>query len=365
MITPKLNCTHCGSPFPANGFPHLCPQCGGLFDYALPLLYDPSLVDGSQPGIWRYRFSFGLADEVKPVSLGEGNTPLVWGELFGRLVAFKCDYLNPTGSFKDRGTTLIVSLLKATGVSEVVEDSSGNAGASLAAYAARSGIKARIFIPGSASGPKRRQIEAYGSTLVNIQGTRSEVAEAVEEEASNGAIYASHAHLPFFIPGNATTAFEIFEQLGCLPGAVVSPVGQGGMLLGLHRGFSAIKEHEGLSSTPKLVGVQARACGPLWEWFKVGHGDIIPAAENPTLAEGVRVRSPVWGRAVLDAVGESKGVVIGVEEDDILPGRDQLARKGFYVEPTSAVVWDGFSQVINELPDPVVIVLTGVGYKYE
>ena len=135
----------------------------------------------SQPGIWRYRHTFtGLPADFPAVSLGEGSTPLLWAEAFGRQVAFKCEYLNPTGSFKDRGTTVITTFLKSRGVTAAVEDSSGNAGASFAAYAARAGIKAGIYVPAAASGPKRQQIEFYGAELHPIEGTRSDVTTALE-----------------------------------------------------------------------------------------------------------------------------------------------------------------------------------------
>jgi len=178
-----VSCTDCGQAYPPNGFPYRCPSCGGLYDSPSPLNFDPAQVDCSQPGIWRYRHTFGLPDETEAVSLGEGNTPLVWAEAFDRRVAFKCEFLNPTGSFKDRGSAVIVAWLRSRGILEIVEDSSGNAGASLAAYASRAGIKAQIFVPESASGPKRTQIEAYGAELTLVPGTRTDVAGAVKKNS--------------------------------------------------------------------------------------------------------------------------------------------------------------------------------------
>jgi threonine synthase len=340
-------------------------------------------VDRSLPGIWRYRHTFGLAPDLEPVSLGEGNTPLVWAQAFGRRVAFKCEFLNPSGSFKDRGSTVIATWLQAHGVAEAVEDSSGNAGASFAAYAARAGIRARIFVPESASGPKRRQIEAYGAELVPVSGARSNATEAVKKVAAEGVAYASHAYLPFYLPGYATAAYEIFEQLGQMPGTLVLPVGQGGLLLGLARGFDALRvanvggslssrsTPEGSQESaggevagPELIGVQARACAPLWAMFMAGSEGLGFVAENPTLAEGVRVLHPLRGEAVLAAVAASRGCVCAVDEEEILPGRQALARLGFYVEPTSAIVWSALGQMLSNLPDPVVVILTGSGYKY-
>jgi threonine synthase len=284
---------------------------------------------------------------------------LIWAEAFGRKIAFKCEYLNPTGSFKDRGTAELVAFLKSRGVTEAVEDSSGNAGASFAAYAARTGIRARVFVPESASGSKRRQIEAYGAELIPVAGARSNTAEAVRKAADAGAVYASHAYLPFNLPGYATMAYEIVEQLGHVPSAVIVPAGQGGLLLGAWRGFLARSPREFQKDAPRMIGVQAAACSPLVE----ERGK--KKEEGPTLAEGVRVSHPLRRETVRKAVEASYGTLIAVDEEYILPGRDALAQKGFYVEPTSAIVWRALEEVLPNLPDPVVVVLTGSGLKYQ
>ena len=364
MVPIEITCTKCGLGYPAEGVPYCCPSCGGIYDFRGPLSFDPQQVDRSQRGIWRYRHTFGLPPEAEPVSLGEGNTPLVWVNAFSRKVAFKCEFLNPSGSFKDRGSSVIATWLQSRGVTEAVEDSSGNAGASFAAYAARAGIKARIFVPESASGPKRRQIEAYGAELVPISGSRSDVAKAVKQAADEGATYASHAYLPFNLPGYATAAYEIFEQLGKMPGAVIVPAGQGGLLLGLVKGFEVLRITNNSIATPKMIGVQARACAPLWAMFTSGAEGLALVVENPTLAEGVRGRYPLRGDAVLEAVTLSRGAMVAVEEQEIMPAREALAKLGFYVEPTSAIVWPALSQMIKILPDPIVLILTGSGLKY-
>lgn len=363
----KISCTDCGGAYPADGLPYRCPACGGLFDFPDPLPFDPLQVDCSQPGIWRYRHTFGISLDSEPVSLGEGSTPLLWADVFGRKVAFKCEFLNPSGSFKDRGSAIITAWLLSRRIAEAVEDSSGNAGASFAAYAARAGIKARIFVPDSCSGPKRRLIEAFGAELVRVPGSRSDAAEAVRAVADGGNVYASHAYLPFNLPGYATIAYEVFEQLGYkMPGSLILPAGQGGLLLGIVRGFDALRIASIPSSiTPQIIGVQARACAPLWVMFTIGRSGVGSVAEDPTLAEGVRVRYPLRLDAVLRAVEASQGSMCVVEENEILPGRDALSRLGFYVEPTSAIVWSALSQSIKDLLDPVVVVLTGSGYKHE
>ena len=358
-----IRCTNCGSPFPEEGIPYRCPKCGGVYNYESFPRYDPTRINPELPGIWRYRYSFDLPEAAPLVTLGEGNTPLIWAEAFGAQVAFKLDYLNPTGSFKDRGSAPLVSFLLTRGAQAAVEDSSGNAGSSFAAYAARGGLRARIFIPDSASGPKRAQIEAYGAEVVRILGPRSNAADAVKRAAEQGAVYASHAYLPQLLPGYATLAYELVEEMGDAPGTVITPVGQGSLLLGIGYGFQALQQAGVIDRMPALVGVQARACAPLWAVFHYGTAGLGWVGEAPTLAEGVRIKHPVRGDALIKMVEDSGGTFVAVDEEEILPGRDELAHKGLYVEPTSAIVWNGLAQLREKVSGPIAVVLTGSGFK--
>lgn len=363
MTLALIACTNCSLPYPETAVPYHCPRCGGLFDFSEWPAYQASQAGRDLPGIWRYRANFGLPDTVQPVSLGEGNTPLVWAEFEGREVGFKLEAQNPSGSYKDRGSATLLGFLLSRGVTSAVEDSSGNAGASFAAYAARAGVNARVYIPDSASGPKRSQIQAYGAELVRIMGPRSNAAEAVRKAADEGAVYASHAYLPFGLPGYATIAYELFEQAGQSPGTVVAPVGQGNLLYAIGRGFGAMKKAGIISEIPVLVGVQARACAPLWAVFHYGTAGLGWVTEGETLAEGVRVKHPLRGDALMRLLEQSKGSILAVDEEQILPGRDKLARLGFYVEPTSALVWDAMLQLAGNVPQPEVYILTGSGLK--
>jgi threonine synthase len=356
-------CSNCRRPYPADGAPYRCPVCGAHFDLLDFPAFDPDDKDAKQIGIWRYRNLFGLSDDSEIISLGEGNTPCIWGQVADHPVAFKLDFLNPSGSYKDRGTTVLVSFLKSRGVTKAVEDSSGNAGASFAAYAAKSAIQARVLIPDSASGPKQKQIEAYGAEVIRIMGPRSNAASAAQKMVESGWVYASHAYLPQGLAGYATLAFELYEQLPGAPGTVVIPAGQGNLLLAVGHGFKALQKAGLIAELPCFVGVQARACAPLWAVFNYGATGMGWTAEGETLAEGVRVRYPVRGDAVLQMVRASKGFFVVVDEEEILPGRDAFARQGLYLEPTSAIVWSALKQVLGKVPEPVVGVLTGSGLK--
>jgi len=358
-----IHCRACHKPFPIEQFPHRCPECGDLFGFSPGLEIISEIIEPDLPGIWRYRNRFSLPDEAPVISLGEGNTPLVWSNVGDKQIGFKMESQNPTGSFKDRGTAVLMSWLKAAGIQEAVEDSSGNAGSSFAAYASQAGIRGKVFIPDSASGPKRQQIESYGSEVVPIPGPRSKAAEAVLKEVESGAVYASHAYLPHGAAGIASIAYELFEEIGGAPESIILPVGHGSLLLGISLGFQALFEAGSISRLPKLICVQAAVCAPLYEAFHTDSLEISPVHEGKTMAAGVSISDPYHGKQVLEAIRNSGGSILKVEEADILKGHEQLANLGLYVEMTSALVWGGLKQVQDSIPEPIVCVITGHGLK--
>jgi threonine synthase len=358
-----FSCGNCGGAYEAQAFPYCCPTCGGLYELHLPLVAEIPDPPIPRRGLDRYRSMLPLPPEAPLVSLGEGGTPLLAHHLDEREIYFKCEHLNPTGSFKDRGTAVIVSALVNQGIHEAVEDSSGNAGASFAAYCSRAGIRACIYIPEYAAGPKRSQIERMGAEVIAVPGPRSAASKAARRRAETGAAYASHAHLPHVHAGMATMALELVAQLERAPRAIVTPVGQGTLLLGLYDGFHALVAAGRIDSIPQMVGVQARACAPIWAAHAFGSQAAASMVEGETLAKGIRIAEPLRKEAVLAAVRQTGGRILAVEEPQIQAGRDALAAAGFYVEPTSAVVWPALREVLPELPDPVVVVLTGSGFK--
>lgn len=358
-----IRCRNCGTPFPFPDFPYCCPRCGGLFGFVNGLRFASKDIKPDLPGIWRYRSSFSVPKGAPILTLGEGNTPLIWGEAFQKKIGFKLESLNPTGSFKDRGSAVLVSWLLAAGIQEAVEDSSGNAGASFAAYASRAGIQGKVFIPDYASGPKRNQIESYGAKVIPVPGPRSKAAAAVLEEASRGTAYASHAYLPHGTAGIATIAYELVEELGAAPGTILVPVGHGSLLLGIWLGFQALRESGSIAGLPKMIGIQAGACAPLFKASQDSQNKPSPVSERKTLAEGVAIAEPFHGVSVLEAVRNSQGFFLQVKEDRIREGQKALASQGIYAEMTSALIWDGLRQLPEEIPQPVVCIITGHGLK--
>jgi len=363
----SLQCTDCGRDWPLDPTRWRC-DCGGLLEIEGAPSFDPTLVNESEHTLWRYRAALPVPDGATPVTLGEGGTPLVAAEWGGRPLYLKAEHLNPTGSFKDRGAALLVTALKAAGAREVVDDSSGNAGAALAAYAARAGLCATVYAPAHASPVKQRQIAVYGAEIVLTPGPRSEASRAARRAVENGAVseaaYASHAYSPFFAQGMKTVPFELWVQLEKrAPGSVVVPVGHGGLLLGLHRGFAELLAAGLIDRWPRLFGVQALACAPLARAWERGASDVEPVEERATVAGGVRIAAPPWGRAILAGVRESDGSILALPDGEILAAQEKLAHQGVYVEPTSALVVAALERLGDRLGETPVAVLTGSGFK--
>lgn len=359
----NITCRGCKSAYPLEKFPHLCPVCGDLFGFRAGLDYSTENTEVDLPGIWRYRKSFCLPENAPVVTLGEGDTPLIWSDIGGKEVGFKLESLNPTGSFKDRGTAVLASWLVAAEIKAAVEDSSGNAGASFAAYASRVGISGKVFVPAYASGPKRNQIQSYGAEVIPVPGPRSKAAEAVLKEVEEGAVYASHAYLPHGIAGIATIAYELYQQIGAVPGTILMPVGHGSLLMGIAMGFDAMFKNGEISRVPRLIGIQAASCAPLWKAFSMDSSDPVEVDQHQTAAEGVAISNPYHGREVLAAVNRSGGIFLQVQEEEIVSGHQNLAEMGIYVEPTSALVWAGLELFAAKMPDPIIGIITGHGLK--
>ena len=363
-----LYCEICGQRMEEQSLPWRCP-CGG------PLTCDPDAFryapDPSLPGLWRYASSLPVADPKNAVYLGEGMTPLVpakWDYGTGTAeILCKMDTFNPSGSYKDRGAAVAISRLRELGLTKLVEDSSGNAGAAMAAYAAAAGIACDIFVPASASEGKCVQIAAYGASLRRIPGPR-EAAAAAAEEAAQSDYYASHNWNPYFPEGIKTYAFELFEQLGDQsPDNLVVPAGQGSLISGAWKGFSEIVAAGRTIKIPRIFGIQSEHCAPFCHAWNNGDATTSPFEKKPTIAEGIASAFPVRPSAVLNMVRGSKGAFVAVKEAEIWAAFEKLAQAGIYVEPTSAAALAGLSRLWEEgaiRPDEcTVVLLSGFGLK--
>jgi len=374
----------------ADPAPLACPACGAEYvdrwrctcGHPLEFARQP-LPDGPAPdpasfdtreGLWSFQAFLPVEQQV---SLGEGMTPLEDAPAWD--AQFKLEYVFPTGSFKDRGATATLSRALELGVDRVVEDSSGNAGAAIATYAARAGIDAEIYVPASVKQSKLRAIEAAGATPVRVEGSRQDVTDACVEAAvgedkgstgdgqpgddgASGAWYASHAWNPAFFAGTATVAYETALQRDWeVPDAVVTPLGHGTLFLGAYRGFRALKAAGWTDSIPRMYGAQAAGYAPIAAEL---HGT---DEGTNDVADGIQIRDPVQKDAILAAIEETGGDAIALGEEPVADELQRLHGAGFYTEPTCAVApaaLRAYRERGEIHPDEdVVVPLTGSGLK--
>jgi threonine synthase len=290
-------------------------------------------------GLWRYE-PWLAASRVPELSMGEGQTPLLTAGSDLPEMHLKLEFVSPSGSFKDRGAVVLVAAAVHRGAARLIADSSGNAGSAIAAYAARAGVPCTVFVPQATSAGKQRQIEAYGASLERVAGDRSATTiRAIAAVESTGSTYASHVYDPYFFQGTKTFAFEVWDQLGRVPDAILIPVGNGTLLLGAARGFAELRSAGLTDRLPALIALQSERCAPLAAAFARGLTEAAPVRAETTVAEGIAVPRPPRGAQILAAVRESGGCVITVPEAAIEPAALELARRGLLVEPTAALVW--------------------------
>jgi threonine synthase len=362
----KIVCTECGTKNTLSPERWRC-ECGGAWEPEERTTFDPGRIDSTDASLWRYRRLYGLDFDEPAVRLGAGGTPLLPVRLAGRQVLVKLEYLAPTASFKDRGTAMMVNLLAHQGATRIADDSSGNAGASVAAYAARAGMAAEIYVPAHASPAKQAQIAVYGAEVRAIPGPRANAKVACHKAAEQGVVLASHSYHPGFLLGQQSVAWELWEQLDRqAPDWYVVPVGQGVHLLGVWLGFRRLRAAGLVDRLPRLVAVQAQRLAPLCQAFEAGL-ERVPAVEpmEASVAEGLAIAEPVRGRRLLQAVRETRGTCVAVEEEAIVEGQQRLAQQGFYVEPTSATAVAALERVLEVAgaDETVLVPLTGSGLK--
>jgi threonine synthase len=364
MLTTYLD-PRSGRTFPLNE-----PRWSGP-DHA-PLLLTPlpgitrSQIDTTTRSLWRYRAAFPLhVDE--PITMGEGCTPLIRRMLHGAPALLKCEWFMPTGSFKDRGASVMLSLLRAQGIRAVLEDSSGNGGAAVSAYAAAGGLYATIMAPASTSPAKTVQMRAHGATLELIPGTRQDTADAAVRR-SETIFYASHNWHPFFLHGTKTLAYELWEDLGFrAPDNIITPCGAGSNVLGCEIGFSELLHAGEIDAMPRIFAAQPANCAPIAAAFLAGSATPVDTAILPTIAEGTAIAQPIRLTEVLGALRQTRGGAVMLSEAEIGAAALDLARIGIYVEPTAAQPAAAFAKLLTAgtitAEQTTVLVLTGSGLK--
>lgn len=383
-------CSRCGRTWELAERRWRC-ACGGLLDMVGPVvdpLPGPPPGPGSGTGVagsargtgsagptglglegpYLERYRAALPPGGSSVTLGAPVTPAVevWPGVW-----VKADYEQPTGSFKDRGAAVMVGVAASIGVTDVLVDSSGNAGRAVAAYAGRAGLHCTVYLPEGTDPAKVSGIAGYGAEVVEVQGGRGAAAAAAAEAASvpGAPFYASHVYQPTFHHGVKTLAFELFEQIpGVEAGTVVVPAGNGTLVLGLWLGFGDLVAAGRAGRRPAIVAVQADRCAPLaggqveGAARSSGPGAVSgPAATPATAAAGIAIPDPPRAAQIRGAALASGGAVMVVSEEEISAARSDLTTRGYSVEPTGAVAW---AAVRSARPGersrgPVVAVLTG------
>ena len=334
-------------------------------DIELNLPFEAKRIRKRDYSFWRYAHFFPYAKKTEIITLGEGWTPLV---KFSNNLYFKLENLNPTGSFKDRGSTTLISTLHRQIKNKrglITEDSSGNAGASIAAYAARTKLKAEIYVPENVTGPKFNQIQFYGANVTRVSGTRSQVAEKAQAPEPRK-FYLGHILHPLFRDGIRSLAYEIAEQLEWhIPESVYLPVSAGTLLLGVLQGFKHMVDSGVIDEMPKITACQTRQVSPLYHSIKKLHYK--PPQRIDSIADALVSTNPPLLELMIKQLQMAKGDAVIVEETEILNAFKELAEKGFFVEPSSAVAYAAYKKQTLKGKAPktssTAIILSGSGLK--
>src|SRR6184192_633970 len=368
-----LECTKCGAHISGSQPQTICPHDGGVLFVRYDLQnikqdFNPASLTGRTPSMWRYA---KVMPEADPVTLGEGFTPMLPSREFPN-VYIKDEGLNPTGSFKARGLSAAVTMAKSYGLKKLAIPSAGNAASALAAYAARAGIEAHIFMPKDVPQANRVECESYGAQVMLVNGLISDCARIIaERKEQEGWFDVSTLKEPFRVEGKKTMGYEVAEQLGwSLPQGIIYPTGGGVGLIGMWKAFEEMQTLGWIGAErPKMVAVQSIGCAPIikaWDEHK-SSTEFWPSAS--TVAAGLRVPKAYGDYLILDILKKSGGIALAVTDEEIMDALREWARvEGVFAAPEGAASLaayrklrsNGFFSVI----DQVVLFNTGSGLKY-
>lgn len=378
MVWPYgLRCFECHTPQPNRESGFKCGKCGGLLEVSFDLTKRRKIPWDKRPlSVWKYREILPVDSDGAITSLGEGGTGLHRCRRLGRRLGLKNFYVknegeNPTGSFKDRGMTLAISKARELGKKKMVCASTGNTAASLAAYSARAGLECIVFVPaGKVAGGKMVQVVMHGAKIVQVMGDFDQALEAVVQLCERRRdLYLMNSVNPFRLEGQKTLAYEVHDQLsGVVPGAVILPVGNGGNISAIWKGFTELQQLRLTKGWPRMIGVQASKAAPIAGAVRQKRSRIRPVPKPETVATAIRIGSPVNWTKALRAIKESDGTADTVTDLQILQAQKQLAEdEGIFVEPASAASIAGLKKLAEAgefgAAERVVCVTTGHGLK--
>ena len=359
MHAKKLVCFKCGKEFPANSRIFWCSKCGYSLDVEYNYNEIKNLVEREEflrapVKHWKYWMFYPVQDLQKVVSMHEGGTALIKSRKF-KDCWFKFEGVNPTGSFKDRGSTIEITKAIENGEKEVLCASTGNMGASIAAYSARAGIKASIFVPEFASAEKIRQIKAYGASVKKVKGTYDRALELTKKIFEKKGTYLTGDYY-YRAEGQKSVGFEIIDQLNWeSPENIVCPVGNGTLLFAVFKACKEFAKVGLLKSMPRIYGVQALGCNPIKK------ERVLPVKNPKTEASAIDCGNPVYGLEVLKAIKESKGQIIAVSDKEMAKSMKSLASEGIFAELSGAASLAGAQKL--GLKGKTACIVSGHGLK--
>lgn len=365
-----IRCVSCGEEYNNDDVIYTCKKCGSVLELVPESVdVDKSIFDGRKDTLWKYK-EFIPVDESKIVTLEEGGTPFCkcdkLGKELGVNLYVKVEGSNPTGSFKDRGMTVGMTKAMELGVSTVGCASTGNTSASLAAYAARAGLRCIVFLPsGKVALGKLAQAMFHGAEVISINGNFDEALEAMTALALEKHLYLLNSINPFRLEGQKTIGYEILHSLGWQsPDRIILPVGNAGNISAIWKGVSEFYDAGFVDSKPMMTGIQAEGACPITNAFKKHSKEIVPVENPETIATAIRIGAPVSYTKALNAIYDSNGYSETVSDEEILSAQKLLARKeGIGVEPASAASIAGLKKLVEmgeiDKGETVTCVVTG------
>lgn len=365
-----IRCVSCGEEYNNDDVIYTCEKCGSVLELVPESVdVDKSIFDGRKDTLWKYK-EFIPVDESKIVTLEEGGTPFCkcdkLGEELGVNLYVKVEGSNPTGSFKDRGMTVGMTKAMELGVSTVGCASTGNTSASLAAYAARAGLRCIVFLPsGKVALGKLAQAMFHGAEVISINGNFDEALEAMTALALEKHLYLLNSINPFRLEGQKTIGYEILHSLGWQsPDRIILPVGNAGNISAIWKGVSEFYDAGFVDSKPMMTGIQAEGACPITNAFKKHSKEIVPVENPETIATAIRIGAPVSYTKALNAIYDSNGYSETVSDEEILSAQKLLARKeGIGVESASAASIAGLKKLVEmgeiDKGETVTCVVTG------
>ena len=358
-------CFHCKQKFSANKIVFWCPDCKGsiVMKYKKNAIKNLIMKDDflrAEPDHWKYWMFYPILDINNIVSLDEGGTPLI-SDPDNSNWFYKFEGANPTGSFKDRGSSVEITHVKQLGIKKVACASSGNMGASISAYCTRIGIQTDIYLPISATFTKKKQIKFYGAKLHLVFGDYTKALNKTQNLWTKNQTYLTGDYV-YRNEGQKSVGFEIMDQLKFNePDNVILPIGMGNLCYATYKAFTELKDVGLIKKIPRIIGVQSLHCSPVYNAFRKKL-NYIPEIKNPkTIASAISVGKPNYGEESLYAIKKTNGTIVVVTDEQIRLAKEQLAHKGLYVEASSATVYAA-AKIIRP-KGKTVMILTGHGLK--